>query len=65
MMIVLKSTTLIHKKAPAEAGAYKTTAYSLVVKRSFRVDLYASKVHIFSFTIHPLGDQYKTQQAYA
>ncbi len=49
MMIVLKSTTLIHKKAPAEAGAYKTTAYSLVVKRSFRDDLYATKVHNFFF----------------
>ena len=66
MRITPKCTNLRHKKAPAEAGAYKTTAYSLVVKRSFRDDLYAPKVHNFFFLYIPLDAPYKIHQgAYA
>ena len=51
MMIVPKCNNLGHKKSSRRSGSVEsTTAYSLVVKRSFRVDLYAPKVHNYFFT---------------
>ena len=67
MRITPKCTNLRHKKSSRRSGSVEsTTAYSLVVKRSFRVDLYAPKVHNFFFLYIPLDAPYKIhQRAYA